>query len=88
MYEKKAPDGSHNQCRNQIIKKRMDNGMSQRQLAVKLQCLGMNVGKNTIQRIESGERYVADFELVYIAQALGVEISELLMPIEEITTIL
>ena len=88
MSRTKAPDGTNNLCGKQISKQRMDRGLSQRQLADALQRLGMDVGKNTIQRIESGERYVPDYELVFFAKAFGIEISELLIPKDEIFTIL
>ena len=51
---------------------------SQRALADKLQLHGMDVDKNTIQRLESGQRFVTDIELRIIAQVLGVTTDELL----------
>lgn len=51
---------------------------SQRMLADKLQLIGVDVDKNAIQRIESGQRFVTDIELVALATALNVSISDLL----------
>ena len=56
----------------------MSAGLSQEQLAAKLQLAGLNLGQKAISRIETGERIVADFELEYLADALGVTIYHLL----------
>ncbi len=42
--------------------------MSQRMLVEKLQVEGIDVDKNAIQRIESGERFVTDIELKILAK--------------------
>lgn len=47
-------------------------GMSQEQLAVKLQLLGLQTGQNAVSRMETGKRLVADFEIIKLAEALGV----------------
>ena len=52
--------------------------MSQRQLADKLCLLGLDIDKNVIQRIESGNRFVSDIELKCISQVLNVSFSDLL----------
>ena len=54
--------------------------LSQRALADLLQLNGLDVDKNAVQRIESGERFVTDIELKALAQALGVTVEELLEP--------
>ena len=51
---------------------------SQKAFADRLQLLGLEVSKNTVQCIESGNRFVTDIELKVIAQALGVTADELL----------
>ena len=51
---------------------------SQKNLAEKLNSLGLIIDKNTVQRIESGQRFVTDIELKYLAKALGTTINELL----------
>ena len=43
---------------------------SQRMLAYLLQMKGLDVDKNAIQRIESGERFVTDIELKMMASVL------------------
>ena len=52
--------------------------MSQDQLAAKLQTEGLGVNQNSISRIETGKRIVADYELRAIAHVLNVPIDVLL----------
>ena len=52
--------------------------MSQRQLADALQVLGLDVDKNAVQRIESGQRFVTDIELIYFSKALNKSIDQLI----------
>lgn len=52
--------------------------MSQRILADKLQLLGIDMDKNAIQRIESGQRFVTDIELIALKKVLNVSFEELL----------
>ncbi len=80
MYKTKLPDGRLNICGAKVASMRMSMvpKCSQRALADKLQLHGMDVDKNTIQRLESGQRFVTDIELRIIAQVLGVTTDELL----------
>lgn len=80
MYKTKGPDGRLNICGLKIAKLRMAirPKCSQKAFADKLQLMGLEVTKNTIQCIESGNRFVTDIELKVIAQALGVTADELL----------
>lgn len=71
MFINKSPDGKNNVCGNAISVFRKELGLSQRQLADSLQLLGLDVDKNAIQRIESGQRFVTDIELIYFAKALN-----------------
>lgn len=52
--------------------------LSQEQLACKLQIIGLDVTQKVISRIENGSRVVADYELDYLATALGTTINHLL----------
>lgn len=52
--------------------------LSQRALADLLQLEGLDVDKNAIQRIESGQRFVTDIELVYLARVLNISAEQLL----------
>ena len=52
-------------------------GMTQENLAAKLQINGGDFVRLTINRIEKGERSVTDYELVQLADILGVDIDYL-----------
>lgn len=60
------------------IAEKQNEKMSQRMLAEKLQLRGIDVDKNAIQRMESGERFVTDIELKVLAEVFGVTSDELL----------
>ncbi|MDL2206071.1 helix-turn-helix domain-containing protein [Eubacteriales bacterium OttesenSCG-928-N13] len=60
-----------------VRKLRMDAQITQKQLAEKAQLLGYEFDRLTVLRIESGDRFVADYEVKALADALGVEISTL-----------
>ena len=47
---------------------RTEMGISQEQLAAKLQLMGIEISQNSISRIECGKRVVPDFELKYFAE--------------------
>ena len=49
---------------------RTEMGLSQRQLAERLQLMGLECSDLTILRIESGKRFVPDYELRALAEAL------------------
>lgn len=53
-------------------------GLSQEQLAAKIQLQGLSMIQKAISRIETGDRVVADYELEYLARALGVTVNYLL----------
>lgn len=52
--------------------------LSQRELADRLSQSGLELNKNAIQRIESGQRFVTDIELTAIAKIFGVAVEELI----------
>ena len=52
--------------------------MRQDDLVAKLQIAGLNISKNTLSRIELGDRYVTDLELIAFAKVLNVTTSWLL----------
>lgn len=52
--------------------------LSQEQLAAWLQLEGLNINQKAISRIETGERVVADYELLYLAKVLRVRVEDLL----------
>jgi transcriptional regulator with XRE-family HTH domain len=62
---------------SQIRKKQVPR-MSQRALADKMQLAGIDLDKNAIQRIESGQRFVTDIELRVFSKVLGASYIDLL----------
>ncbi len=51
---------------------RAKKGLSQRDLARKLQLIGIDMDKNVITRIETNKRYVTDFELQALKEVFDV----------------
>ena len=78
MFTNKSSDGRNNVCGRQIAKYRKELGKSQKQLADMLQLAGLDVDKNAIQRIEAGQRFVTDIELVHLAKVFHVSYADLL----------
>lgn len=67
-----------NICGHNVRKLREEKKMSQDQLAAKLQTEGLGVNQNSISRIETGKRIVADYELKALAHVLDVPLETLL----------
>jgi len=78
MFKIKAADGSNNLCGKKIAQIRKNQKISQRKLATKMQLLGFDVDHYFIRRVENGERFVTDIDLVIFSRALEVPISEML----------
>lgn len=80
MFINKTEEGLNNICGRKVayLRKCMDPKVSQRTLAQMLQVAGLDLDKNAVQRIESGQRFVTDIELVVIAKVLDVSIETLL----------
>ncbi len=78
MFKIKAADGTNNLCGQRIAEIRKGKNLSQRKLAAKMQLLGYDVDHYFIRRVENGERFVTDIDLVIFSRALQVPISELL----------
>ncbi|MBQ7116213.1 MAG: helix-turn-helix transcriptional regulator [Clostridia bacterium] len=78
MFKIKAADGTNNLCGKKIAQIRKSKKLSQRKLATKMQLLGFDVDHYFIRRVENGERFVTDIDLVIFAKALEVSISDML----------
>lgn len=84
MFKIKAPDGTNNLCGRRIAEIRTRKKLSQRKLATKMQLLGFDVDHYFIRRVENGERFVTDIDLVIFSRALEVPISDILNEENEI----
>ena len=62
--------GKRNICGDRIREARQKRRLSQSDLCKLLQLRGVMVERDTISRMESGSRFVADFEAVVIAEVL------------------
>ena len=71
-------DGIKNICGARVKAARKKLGLSQEQLAARLQVSGVVIERNSISRIESGARFVADYELLVLSKVLNVSPSYLL----------
>ncbi len=77
MFKNKSKNGFNNLCGQNIKYLRKEKKLSQREFADVLQLEGLDLTKNSVQKIESGERFVTDIELVVIARCLNVSMEEL-----------
>ncbi|MBQ4561238.1 MAG: helix-turn-helix transcriptional regulator [Clostridia bacterium] len=78
MFKIKAADGTNNLCGKRIAVIRKEKKLSQRKLAAKMQLLGFDVDHYFIRRVENGERFVTDIDLVIFSKALEVSIGDIL----------
>ena len=80
MFKNKTVSGRNNIAGSNIaqLRKSATPKMSQRLLADKVQLEGLDLDKNAIQRIESGQRFVTDIELKVFARIFQVSYEDLL----------
>ena len=71
MFINKTATGRNNICGTNIAKFRKEMKISQRELADRLQLIGLDVDKNAIQRMESGQRFITDIELRSLSYVLS-----------------
>lgn len=72
MPKPRTQSGEKNLISQRLIALRGKQGLSQRDLAQKLQLAGYDMDKNVITRIETNKRYVTDLELKALSEVLGV----------------
>ncbi len=78
LFINKTADGRNNICGKRISQLRMEMNISQRELADKMQLVGINIDKNAVQRIECGKRFVTDIEIIAFAKVFSVMLEDLL----------
>ncbi len=78
MFINKTKDGLNNVCGKNIAKFRAELKISQRELADRMQLVGIDIDKNAIQRIECGKRFVTDIEVIAFAKVFEVSLDDLL----------
>ncbi len=78
MFINKTNDGLNNVCGKNIARLRTELKISQRELADRMQLVGIDIDKNAIQRIECGKRFVTDIEIIAFAKIFSVSFDTLL----------
>ncbi len=71
-------NGEMNLVGKRVRQARMKEGLSQTELAARLQVLGISVEQKAISRVELGTRLVPDYEIPALAAALHVSVVWLL----------
>ena len=71
-------NGKKNICGERVKAARKKLGLSQFDLAARLQVSGVNIERDSVSRIEIGTRFVADYELLALAEILNVSLEYLL----------
>ena len=71
-------NGKKNICGARVKEARRRLGLSQIDLAARLQVEGVVIERDSVSRIEIGTRFVADYEFVILARVLGVSVTYLL----------
>lgn len=61
----------------QVRKLRVRKGWSQERLAAKLQLSGWDTSRESVTRMENGDRRIPDLELFIVAKVLGVKTDDL-----------
>lgn len=72
------PDGRNNICGIKVRELRKALRISQHELSDRLIANGLDIDKNAVQRIESGQRFVTDIEIIYLAKVLDITVEELI----------
>ncbi len=75
-------NGKKNISGEKIRQARVKKRLTQDDLAAKMQIEGIIIERNSISRIESGARFVPDYELPVFSRVLNVSIEWLLSPEE------
>ena len=65
-------DGKKNIAGDRIHQARTRQRISQAELAARLQVRGVLVEREAISKMETGDRFITDYELKYLAEALAV----------------
>ena len=71
-------NGRKNICGENVRARRQKLRLSQSDLAARLQVAGVMMERDSISRIESGTRFVADYELKILADVLQTTVEKLL----------
>ena len=76
-------NGKLNAIGNLIKEYRIQNNMTQKYLTEQLQLLGIDINKNSLQKIESGNRIIKEYELAAFSIIFNISTDELLKECKE-----
>ena len=71
-------DGKKNLAGERVHQRRTTLRMSQADLAARMQVNGVTIEREAISKIETGDRFVTDYELMVFAKVLGVSMEWLI----------
>lgn len=71
-------NGKLNAIGSTIKEYRIKNNMTQKDLSEKAQLYGIDLNKNSLQKIERGERVIKEYELAFFSVIFNVSADELL----------
>lgn len=77
------PKYKQNICGNEIRRLRVQDELSQEELAARCEVLGLKLSRSSLAHIENGIRCIRDHELIIIAKALRVDPMKLYPPISK-----
>ncbi len=77
MFINKTKEGLNNICGANVSRLRKEMKISQRELADRLQLIGLDVDKNAVQRIEAGKRFVTDIDIIALTKVLSCTLNDL-----------
>lgn len=78
MFTNRTSDGRNNIAGLKVAELRKNLRISQRELSDRLNVIGLNIDKNAVQRMESGQRFITDIEIISLAKIFGITVEELL----------
>ena len=78
MFKARTADGRNNISGLRVKELRKALQISQRELSDRLQVVGLDIDKNAVQRIESGQRFVTDIVIISLAKVFSVTVEDLL----------
>ena len=78
MKPRNGEPGTKNIVGVKVCELRKERGIKQKDFLAQLQVLGMDISATSLSRIEGQYRLVQDFEVVFLARALGVTTKDLL----------
>lgn len=72
-----AFNGHKNIIHSRLVQERERLGLSQQNLAEKMQVFGVSIDQQAISKIELDKRIVTDYELICICKVLRIDVSQL-----------